>query len=516
MGPSDSEHRQHYDDTQPSTHPSIPYTHPHDAYISGYASSNPQNLAHSGFSTPAVALQSHTDNYTVPSTSSAPVHQTQFSSYGVYPDHYIPHPLRSSSFSDRTSSVGLTLSTSALAVSDSIPIPPPSTYLLSSPASPLTAYSTDAVTISSFPYGTWSTYNQEHTAWPPYVADELQHESPTATGLPLQSLTGILKPVLGDDYNEEDRYIEQDITTTYATAYQRSQVTSPGLSGAVKKKEKLRKRRHRLAQTDDGQVAGSMFADAELMQSPLSSIMDFSAAASPGLITSRPSSLLWVQEDIAGSLINPKGKEKRQKKDSRTNKKKKQQRQPVHQQADKRIDGGKEASRRNSYASQTWETTVYDDDKDVVMGYTTTTPDNNSRRHSVTVHDLDRDATRHSVRPQQGIARVKHNKVEQKYRNRLNAHFEALLDVLTLSAALPTEQELEADTTKQLQPLGRSTDMVDLEIPEKERRVSKSEILDRARLYIQTLENEHKRLAAEKQHLSKMWDEYGNASREIR
>lgn len=348
------------------------------------------------------------------------------------------------------------------------------------------------------------------------MADKLQYESPTTTGLLLQSPPGILKPVLGDDYNKEDRYIERDIVVTYATAYQQSQVTSPGAAGTVKKKEKLRKRRHRLAQTDDGQVIGGIFANAEPTQSPLSSIMDFSAAASPDLKTSRPSSLLWVQEDVAGSLMNPKGKEKGRKENNRGNKKTKQQ-QPVHQRANKGVNSGNEASRRNSYASQTREATAYDDDKDVVMMDYTTTPGNNSRRHSATVYDSDRDAARHPARPQQEIARVKHNKVEQKYRNRLNAHFEALLDVLPPSAALPTEDGgfMVNDTEHHPQPLvlgSSTTDMVDLRIPEKERRVSKSEVLDRARLYIQTLENEHKRLATEKKQLRKMWDEYGNGN----
>lgn len=345
-------------------------------------------------------------------------------------------------------------------------------------------------------------------------------------GLPVEIIPGILKPALGNNYNGEDRSIDKDISTTYATTYQRSQVTSPGGSGsgAVKKKEKLRKRRHRLAQTDDGQAVAGTFADAEPMHSPLSSIMEFSAAVSPGLTGSRPSSSLqWVQEDVAGKLMNPRGKGKGQKEDSRSNKKRKQQQQP----ADKRIDMGEGGrSRGNLYVSQTWEeATAYgdNDDKDVVTEYSMASDNNSSRRHSATMQDLDHDATTgHSARPQQEIARVKHNKVEQKYRNRLNAHFEALLDVLPPSAALPSEEGFTADSdiTEQ-QPeslsLGRSsTDTVELVgiLPEKERRVSKSEVLDRARLYIQALENEHKRLAAERKQLRKVWDEYGKADRE--
>ncbi|EGO59274.1 hypothetical protein NEUTE1DRAFT_128707 [Neurospora tetrasperma FGSC 2508] len=513
MQPLDSDRRPFYDDIQPSTHPSIPCNHPHDPYISGYACLDYQQLTHSDFSTPAVTLQLQTDNYADSRTNCTPIQHTPSGSHGVYADHHIPHCLRSSSFSDGTRSVGLTLSTSALTVSGSIPVTPHSAYLLGSLTSPVTAFSADVVTASSFPSDTWPTCNQTYTAWPPYVADEMQYESPTTAGLSLQSLPDILKPVLGGDYNGEHKYIDQNMTTTYTNAFWRSQAALTGKLGAAKNKEKLRKRRrHRLAQTEDGQLVSSKLEDAESAHSPSSAGMKLSAAVNRSLTASRPSSLLWVQEDVAGSLMNPKGKERGRKEDNKSNKKRKQQQQqqqqPV-QQSHKGVSLEKITSRRALYVEQAWEAGTCDGDTDMVLDH-----DNNSNRsYSVTGHDLDLD-TAHTASPRQEIARVKHNKVEQKYRNRLNAHFEALLDVLPPSVALSGEQGFEAETTEQIQPLKRLTDMAELDIPDKERRVSKSEVLDRARMYIQTLENEHKRLAAERKQLRKIWDEYGNANRE--
>lgn len=39
-----------------------------------------------------------------------------------------------------------------------------------------------------------------------------------------------------------------------------------------------------------------------------------------------------------------------------------------------------------------------------------------------------------------------------------------------------------------------------------ERRLSKAEVLDRARVYIESLEREHMRLTAEKRELEMLWD----------
>lgn len=404
------------------------------------------------------------------------------------------------------------MSTSALALSDSIGLPSSSAFVLSSPASPVTAYSTDVLAVNSFPSEAWPTHNQAHAVWSPHGTDELQYQSLANIASSLQSVPDISKPVLAKDYHENDRYNDQEIKATYANAYQQNQVASPGVPGAPKKKEKLRKRRHRLASADDGQAVDDKFADVESTQSPLSTIMDFPIAPSPGLATSRRSSLLWVQEDIAGSLMNPKGKDKGRKEDSRSNKKRKQQ-------EDKRATSERGPSRRESYAEQTRGAGTHDGDEDMVSDYATTL-DDNIRSLYASGYDLDGDTAttaRLKASPQQEIARVKHNKVEQKYRNRLNAHFEALLDVLPPSVALSsTEQRYTADNSdhQPQQLLGRNTDTAEMGVLEKERRVSKSEVLDRARLYIQTLENEHKRLAAERKQLRKMWDEYGSSSRE--
>ncbi|KAI1406609.1 hypothetical protein F4819DRAFT_493491 [Hypoxylon fuscum] len=79
--------------------------------------------------------------------------------------------------------------------------------------------------------------------------------------------------------------------------------------------------------------------------------------------------------------------------------------------------------------------------------------------------------------------RETHNQVEKQYRNRLNAHFESLLD------ALPeTMQAGEGDEE------GEALDMTD-------RRVSKAEVLDMARRHIQSLERECAALEGERDEL---------------
>ncbi|KAI8966763.1 hypothetical protein F5Y11DRAFT_2712 [Daldinia sp. FL1419] len=80
-------------------------------------------------------------------------------------------------------------------------------------------------------------------------------------------------------------------------------------------------------------------------------------------------------------------------------------------------------------------------------------------------------------------SRETHNQVEKQYRNRLNAHFESLLD------ALPeTMQAGEGDDD------GEALDLTD-------RRVSKAEVLDMARRHIQTLERECTALEGERDEL---------------
>jgi hypothetical protein len=78
-------------------------------------------------------------------------------------------------------------------------------------------------------------------------------------------------------------------------------------------------------------------------------------------------------------------------------------------------------------------------------------------------------------------ARKRHNIVEQKYRQRLNTQFEQLLDILPVSSDTDT-RDIETDTVDK-------------------RRVSKGEVLDRARRYIRALEREHRRLVAERREL---------------
>ncbi|KAI1393858.1 uncharacterized protein F4822DRAFT_439759 [Hypoxylon trugodes] len=80
-------------------------------------------------------------------------------------------------------------------------------------------------------------------------------------------------------------------------------------------------------------------------------------------------------------------------------------------------------------------------------------------------------------------SRETHNQVEKQYRNRLNAHFESLLD------ALPeTMQAGEGEDE------GEALDLTD-------RRVSKAEVLDMARRHIQTLERECAALEGERDEL---------------
>ncbi|KAI1484268.1 hypothetical protein K445DRAFT_7001 [Daldinia sp. EC12] len=80
-------------------------------------------------------------------------------------------------------------------------------------------------------------------------------------------------------------------------------------------------------------------------------------------------------------------------------------------------------------------------------------------------------------------SRETHNQVEKQYRNRLNAHFESLLE------ALPeTMQAGEGDDD------GEALDLTD-------RRVSKAEVLDMARRHIQALERECAALEGERNEL---------------
>ncbi|KAI0114989.1 hypothetical protein F4814DRAFT_459819 [Daldinia grandis] len=80
-------------------------------------------------------------------------------------------------------------------------------------------------------------------------------------------------------------------------------------------------------------------------------------------------------------------------------------------------------------------------------------------------------------------SRDTHNQVEKQYRNRLNAHFESLLDALpeTMQAGEGDDEEESLDLT--------------------DRRVSKAEVLDMARRHIQALERECAALEGERDEL---------------
>lgn len=84
-------------------------------------------------------------------------------------------------------------------------------------------------------------------------------------------------------------------------------------------------------------------------------------------------------------------------------------------------------------------------------------------------------------------SRETHNQVEKQYRNRLNAHFESLLDALpeTMQAGEGEDGDEGA---------GAALDLTD-------RRVSKAEVLDMARRHIQALERECAALEGERDEL---------------
>ncbi|KAK3687566.1 hypothetical protein B0T22DRAFT_478871 [Podospora appendiculata] len=111
-------------------------------------------------------------------------------------------------------------------------------------------------------------------------------------------------------------------------------------------------------------------------------------------------------------------------------------------------------------------------------------------------------------------ARASHSRVEQRYRNRLNAHFDKLLNALPPSSTpAPVTTEADSDSSndepytlddgpapggEKREVLSSSTSRAE---QRRRRRVSKSEVLDRARIYIEALELQHAQLAAEKKAL---------------
>ncbi|KAJ4289390.1 hypothetical protein N0V88_006870 [Collariella sp. IMI 366227] len=144
-------------------------------------------------------------------------------------------------------------------------------------------------------------------------------------------------------------------------------------------------------------------------------------------------------------------------------------------------------------------------------------------------HDHDDDSPDHCH------SRKRHNLVEQKYRQRLNSQFKQLLDILpasmrdapdgqhgspptrsvSVNSVLPSNVPLgSSNNTNRLPPLqstspggNGSMPVGNLSLEKGDRRVSKGEVLDRARMYIQALEREHRRLVAERRELDLMWEE---------
>jgi hypothetical protein len=137
-------------------------------------------------------------------------------------------------------------------------------------------------------------------------------------------------------------------------------------------------------------------------------------------------------------------------------------------------------------------------------------------------------------------SRKRHNLVEQKYRWRLNSQFKQLLDILPTSDDTTTqtspsrspgtgtkagpgafqaianagrERETHAVATTATinkhisNGEGNVQNKDDNKNPGDQRRLSKGEVLDRARTYIQSLEREHRRLVAERRELDFLWEE---------
>ncbi|KAL1840268.1 hypothetical protein VTJ49DRAFT_646 [Mycothermus thermophilus] len=165
---------------------------------------------------------------------------------------------------------------------------------------------------------------------------------------------------------------------------------------------------------------------------------------------------------------------------------------------------------------------------------------NHRQRKPTTDQDKDKDIKHHS--------RKRHNLVEQQYRLRLNSQFKRLLDILPpspedglttttaggdisqtgsgtrLPGSLPSPQGppplpqpgQDSTTTKHgpsLSPTDNAPTRPETENQDDHnssllpRRISKGEVLDRARRYIQLLEREHRRLVAERRELELMWAE---------
>jgi hypothetical protein len=144
--------------------------------------------------------------------------------------------------------------------------------------------------------------------------------------------------------------------------------------------------------------------------------------------------------------------------------------------------------------------------------------------------------------PTHSRSRTRHSIVEQQYRHRLNLQFKHLLDILPATVqerdhaaaalaappfpkshqngitGLPSPPLIEENhrTRHQSRPQNQTAVAAAVVEERGERRVSKAEVLDRARLYIEALEREHMRLGAERRELDLMWGEYCRREEEER
>ncbi|KAM0281336.1 hypothetical protein ACHAQH_003604 [Verticillium albo-atrum] len=107
-------------------------------------------------------------------------------------------------------------------------------------------------------------------------------------------------------------------------------------------------------------------------------------------------------------------------------------------------------------------------------------------------------ARRPSESAEERRTRASHNLVEKQYRSRLNAQFEGLLSALP---ELPAAQQQQPQQQQQQQQALTAIGAVAAAEEQGERRVSKAEVLERARLHIETLERERETLRLEREEL---------------
>ncbi|KAH6874212.1 hypothetical protein B0T10DRAFT_588124 [Thelonectria olida] len=126
------------------------------------------------------------------------------------------------------------------------------------------------------------------------------------------------------------------------------------------------------------------------------------------------------------------------------------------------------------------------DDKEIPRQLRTASrkPENASRRHRSTLQKKDSKVTFAQKR-----ARDCHNETEKRYRDRLNSQYTALLNMIPLGSQTIIHQNSSPNTNESQLRVSRS--------------VSRGEILDAARNYIQTLEQTQEVLRQEKEQLTK-------------